>query len=55
MLLTDEQYVIKWLSQYGALPKTQVVRLLRNKKPERQEAGDSGEDFAEPETRRAYF
>jgi len=32
MLLQDEQYVIKWLSQYGALPKTQVVRLLRDKK-----------------------
>lgn len=37
MLLTDEQYVIKWLSQYGALPKTQVVRLLRDKKPETAE------------------
>ena len=23
MLLTDEQYVIKWLSQYGPLPKAQ--------------------------------
>ena len=33
MLLTDEQYVIKWLSQYGPLPKTQVVRLLREKSP----------------------
>lgn len=33
MLLTDEQYVIKWLSQYGPLPKTQVVRLLRDKSP----------------------
>ena len=31
MLLTDEQYVIKWLSQYGPLPKAQVVRLLRDK------------------------
>ena len=29
MLLTDEQYVIKWLSQYGPLPRAQVVRLLR--------------------------
>ena len=28
MLLQDEQFVIKWLSQYGALPKTQVLRLL---------------------------
>ena len=34
MLLNDEQYVIKWLSQYGALPKTQVIRLLRDKTPE---------------------
>ena len=33
MLLTDEQYVIKWLSQYGPLPKAQVVRLLRDKSP----------------------
>src|SRR5699024_754626 len=33
MLLSDEQYVVKWLSQYGALPKTQVVRLLRDKSP----------------------
>lgn len=29
MLLQDEQYVVKWLSQYGALPKTQVVRMLQ--------------------------
>ena len=29
MLLEDEQYVVKWLSQYGALPRTQVIRLLR--------------------------
>lgn len=33
MLLQDEQYVIKWLSQYGALTKTQVIRLLRDKRP----------------------
>jgi hypothetical protein len=33
MLLQDEQYVIKWLSQYGALTRTQVVRLLRDKSP----------------------
>ena len=33
MLLTDEQYVIKWLSQYGTLPKAEVVRLLRDKPP----------------------
>ena len=37
MLLTEEQCVIKWLSQYGALPKTQVIRLLRDKMPETAE------------------
>ena len=31
MLLQDEQYVIQWLSQYGALTRTQVIRLLRDK------------------------
>ena len=31
MLLEDEQYVIKWLSQYGPLPKIQVIRLLKDK------------------------
>ena len=29
MLLEDESHVIKWLSQYGALPKTQLLRMLR--------------------------
>lgn len=29
MLLKDEQYVIKWLSQYGALPKAQIMGLLQ--------------------------
>ena len=33
MLLQDEQYVVKWLTQYGALTKTQVIRLLRDKTP----------------------
>jgi len=33
MLLQDEQYVVKWLTQYGALTKTQVIRLLKDKKP----------------------
>ena len=28
MPLPDELHVIKWLSQYGALPKAQVVKLL---------------------------
>lgn len=29
MLLQDELHVVKWLSQYGALPKTQVIRMLQ--------------------------
>lgn len=29
MLLPDERYVVKWLSQYGALPKTQIIRMLQ--------------------------
>ena len=29
MLLQEEQYVVKWLSQYGALPKAQVIRMLQ--------------------------
>lgn len=29
MLLQDEQYVVRWLSQYGALPKSQLMRMLR--------------------------
>ena len=29
MLLQDERYVVKWLSQYGALPKTQIIRMLQ--------------------------
>ncbi len=31
MLLQEEQYVVQWLSQYGALAKTQVIRLLWDK------------------------
>ena len=37
MLLSEEQSVLKWLSQYGALPKAQVIRLLRDKAPETAE------------------
>ena len=32
MLLPDERYVVKWLSQYGALPKTQIIRMLQKPK-----------------------
>lgn len=31
MLLEDEKYVVKWLSQYGALPTTQIIKMLRKK------------------------
>ena len=29
MLLQDEQYIVKWLSQYGALTTTQVIKMLQ--------------------------
>ncbi len=29
MLLQEEQYIVKWLSQYGALTKTQIINMLR--------------------------
>lgn len=29
MLLQEEQYVVKWLSQYGPLPRTQIMKMLR--------------------------
>lgn len=29
MLLKDEQHVVKWLSQYGALTRTQITRMLK--------------------------
>ena len=32
MLLQEEVYVLKWLSQYGALPKAQLVRMLQKPK-----------------------
>ena len=32
MLLQDEQNVVKWLSQYGALTKTQVIKMLQKPK-----------------------
>lgn len=36
MLRQEERYVIKWLSQYGALPKTQLIRMI-HKPPEMSE------------------
>lgn len=32
MLLQDEQHVVKWLSQYGVLSKTQIIRMLQKPK-----------------------
>lgn len=32
MLLQDEIHVVKWLSQYGALPKSQIMRMLQKPK-----------------------
>lgn len=32
VLLTDEQYVVKWLSQYGALPRAQIIKMLQNRR-----------------------
>lgn len=29
MLLQEERYIIKWLSQYGALQKAQLIKMLR--------------------------
>ncbi len=29
LLLQDEQHIIKWLSQYGTLSKTQIIRMLQ--------------------------
>jgi hypothetical protein len=37
MLLQDEQYIIRWLTQYGVLARTQVIRLLRGKSPQTAE------------------
>ena len=33
MLLQEEQHIIRWLTQYGALAKAQVIRMLRDKTP----------------------
>lgn len=32
MLLQDEIHIVKWLSQYGALPKSQIMRMLQKPK-----------------------
>jgi len=33
MLLKEEQHVLRWLTQYGSLTQTQVVKLLHGKSP----------------------
>ena len=37
MLLQDEQYIIRWLTQYGTLTRTQIIRLLHDKPPKTAE------------------
>lgn len=37
MLLQEEQYIIHWLTQYGALAKSQVIQLLKDKPPQTAE------------------
>ena len=37
MLLQDEQYIVRWLTQYGSLTRTQVIRLLYDKPPKTAE------------------
>ena len=32
MLLQDEQYIVNWLSQYGALSRTQILKMLQKPK-----------------------
>lgn len=32
MLLQEEKLIVKWLSQYGALPKSQLIRMLQKPK-----------------------
>ena len=37
MLLQEEQFIIHWLTEYGALTKTQVIRMLKDKPPQTAE------------------
>ena len=37
MLLQEEQHIVHWLTQYGALTRTQVIRLLKDKPPQTAE------------------
>ncbi len=49
VLLTDEQYVVKWLSQYGALPRAQIIKRCCKSRRRRQK-----KDPAESEKADAY-
>ena len=37
MLLQEEQHIVHWLTEYGALTKTQVIRMLKDKPPQTAE------------------
>ena len=37
MLLQDEQYIVKLLTQYGVLARAQIIRLLHDKQPKTAE------------------
>ena len=37
MLLQEEQHIVHWLTQYGVLTRTQVIRLLKDKPPQTAE------------------
>ena len=37
MLLQEEQYIIRWLTEYGALTHAQVIRMLKDKPPQTAE------------------
>lgn len=42
MLLQEEQHIIRWLTQYGALAKTQVIRLLKDQPTEKRSGLSAG-------------
>ena len=33
MLLEDERYLLKWLSQYGTMTRAQAIKMLRKPEP----------------------
>ena len=37
MLLQDEQYIVRWLTQYGSLSRVQVIKMLHDKPPKTAE------------------